>query len=232
MVEYPTDEKAEKYLAIAYGLLSIVPYAGGILAGVGKYYFDPLEQRRKQWVIDVSGALNEIEKRFAILPEILRADEHFISFLLQATEIALRNHQVEKLQALKAAVIASIDPAQPSEDLAFQFLKYVDELTVTHVRILVALEKDEAGALKSKSLEEAFSNLTKILPQPLERSVFRTFLHDLDARGLIWIGDVTDFSEYESGQSYPILEDSKPKEIAVTAVGHSFLTFIGRSEAS
>jgi hypothetical protein len=84
---------------------------------------NPLEKRRQQWSYEVFLAIEEIKARFSLLPESLETNERFVSFLYQATIVALKNHQREKIQALKNALVSAADPASESEDIAFQFLK-------------------------------------------------------------------------------------------------------------
>jgi len=60
----------------------------------------------------------------------------------------------------------------------------------------------------------------------LRLSAFRSFLHDLDARFLIRLGDLEDLPEYASRKSFLEDEESKQRQLEVTSLGRSFLSFI------
>lgn len=61
----------------------------------------------------------------------------FITTALQASTIALRNHQTEKLEALKNAVLNAALPNSPDENLQQMYLNFVDAMTEWHIRILM-----------------------------------------------------------------------------------------------
>ena len=100
------------YLA-AKDILSLLPGASALF----EYFIkSPLEKRREGWMKMAAEALRDLEEsRFDI--EKLRADERFITIVLQATTVALRNHQKEKLLALRNAVINSAKDADFNEDI-------------------------------------------------------------------------------------------------------------------
>ena len=177
-------------------------------------------------MVQVSSALTVIHERFALVPTDLETNERFISFLYQATMLALQNHQQAKLEALKHALIASVGPSEVSEDLSFQFLRYIDELTPTHLTILSKLAVHAARFAEYKSLEQVYSEVQSLLGESLDRSAFRAFLHDLDSRFLLRIGDIHDFPEYQSKQDFMALESSTIRPLEVTPLGHSFLSFV------
>ena len=54
--------------------------------------------------------------------EILEQDEKFISISMQATQIALRNHQEEKIEALKNCVINSVIQTDIDENKAIMLI--------------------------------------------------------------------------------------------------------------
>jgi hypothetical protein len=223
--EPPSSPKEEAAAAIIKGAVSAIPVVGGLISEVGNLYLNPLERRKQGWMREVAAAIQEIQERFAVLPEQLQTDERFISFLYQATIIALKNHQDEKIGALRGAVVSAVGPQFPSEDVAFQFLRYVDELTPTHLHILSCLAEHIGQFVGAESIEQVFGLFGRFRSMPVERGVFRLFLHDLDARFLIRIGDLDDLPEFASKVSY-ITDDSSKKPLEVTSLGRTFLSFI------
>lgn len=227
----PEDKsEAEIAAALLKGAVSAIPIVGGVISEVGNLYLNPLEKRKKHWMNEVCRALEDIQNRFSRLPASLESDEAFVSFLYQATILALKNHQREKLEALRNALVSAADPESVSEDLRFQFLRCIDELSVTHLRLLTGLEKHAGQLARLEQLEQVYGKFQSLTGLSLERAVFRSFLQDLDARFLIRIGDVDDFPEYASKVSHLLLERSKKRHLEVTDLGRHFLSFVRRNE--
>lgn len=226
----PENSKSEAAAALIKGAVSAIPIAGSIIAEVGNLYLNPLEKRKQEWIKHVSQAIEDIQKRFSRLPESLEADEKFISFLYQATIIALKNHQQEKRKALSNALVSAADPENESEDLLFQFIRYIDELSVTHIKILTGLEKHAGQLMKLDKLEQVYDRFQSLTGQSIERSMFRAFVQDLNSRLLIIIGDIEDLPEYASKKSRLLLEGSKTRPLTVTSLGRTFLEFIRQGE--
>jgi hypothetical protein len=68
--------------------------------------------------------------------------------MLQATQVAVRSHHVEKLKSLQNAVLNSALQIHPDEDEMLMFLNYIDIFTRWHLKILLFLE--------SKSIRVAY----------------------------------------------------------------------------
>jgi hypothetical protein len=231
-IQPPTDPKTEVAAAIVKGAISAVPFVGGVISEVGNLYLNPLEKRKQQWFIEVSNAIEEIRIRYNLLPESLQSDDRFISFLYQATFIALKSHQREKIDALKSALVLAAKPEQVSDDLLYQFLRYIDELSPTHLMILACLHKQAGRFKRMEKLEQVYSKIQSCLGARIERTAFRSFMHDLDSRFLLRLGDLEDFGEYETKQIAIVTEGSTIRPLKVTSLGRSFLSFIDGKEES
>jgi hypothetical protein len=230
VTEPPLEPKIEAAAAVLKGAISAVPFVGGLIAEVGNLYLNPLEKRKQQWMAEVGQAIDDIRRQHSLLPESLQSDERFISFLYQATILALKNHQRQKITALRNAIVSVAKPDQVSEDIAFQFLRYIDELSTTHFSMLACLDKHAGQFARMKTLERAYREFQSYLGATIERAPFRSFLHDLDARFLIRIGDLQDFSEYASRESFLLVDKAEKRPLEVTILGRSFLSFISRTE--
>lgn len=226
MTQPPTDPNIEAAAAILKGAVSAIPYVGGLIAEVGNLYLNPLEKRKQQWMVEVGQAIEEINKKYSLLPDSLQNDERFISFLYQATILALKNHQRQKITALRSAIVSVAKLEQVSEDLAFQFLRYIDELSVTHLSMLACLDKHAGQFARMEKLEQVYSKIKSYLGESIDRAAFRSFLHDLEIRFLIRAGDLDDLPEYDSKKSFLLLEQSTKRPLEVTSLGRSFLSFI------
>lgn len=224
MIEPPNDPKAEAAAAAAKGLVSAIPLAGGLISEIGNLYLNPLEKRKQKWMEDVSDALNKIRDELNILPEQLESNDAFISALYQATEIAMRNHQSEKRAALRNALISSAATDQ-NQELETRLLRYVDELGLTHIRLLSNLNIHAGQFSRDKKLDQIYARTCDLMPN-IDRILFRSILQDLETRFLITLGDVEDFAEHKSKKDPVFIGATEIRSIEVTGLGRSFLTYI------
>jgi hypothetical protein len=226
MTPKPLNSKGETAAAIVKGVVSAIPFVGGVVSEVGNLYFNPLEKRKQRWMNEVTLAIDEIDRSFGILPEQLENNERFVSFLFQTTILALKHHQKEKINSLRYALISSSNPNGIEEDVAFQFLRYVDELTPSHLHLLACFNKHIGQFARFENLEQVYGKFSELSSLQTDRTTFRSFLHDLDARFLIRIGDLEDLPEFASKNSFMLAEPSSTKQLEVTSLGQAFLNFI------
>jgi hypothetical protein len=229
ILEPPLDEGEGRDLMVVKMLLGVVPGVGGALAEFVGHVHNNVARRQEAWMQEVSTAINELRGTLGLTTEQLTANQAFVSFLLQATPIALRTHRTEKLRALKSALVSVGSPAGPDEDLATQFLRYIDELTPSHLRILQAVQTraDVFGAVTT--MDSAIQHLAPSVSQtwsPDTRLILRTYLHDLNARGLVNASDLQELPEFASEGGYLQVEQSERRPLQVTDLGERFLTFI------
>jgi uncharacterized protein YlxP (DUF503 family) len=225
MITPPDDPKAEIAVAAARGLVSAIPFAGGLISEIGNLYLNPLERRKQQWTKDVSDALNQIKEEFNLLPEQLQESESFISALYQATEIAMRNHQIQKRAALRNALVSSAASTE-EYDLETRMLRYVGELSLTHISVLNMLNLHADQFALHEKLDQVYEKCCEFQQKEMDAVVFRSILQDLETRFLITLGDVEDFDEFKSRQQSMVTEDSRVKPLSVTRLGKSFLAYI------
>ena len=134
---------------VAYTLakvgLSAIPIFGGpateILSAV---ITPPLARRRDAWLESIARCLKELEEKFdGFTIESLAQNEEFITTFIQASQIAIRNHKEEKLEALRNAVLNSALPTAPEEDLQTMFLSLIDVMTPRHLKILEVIKNPQ-----------------------------------------------------------------------------------------
>lgn len=95
-LEAPLDEGEGLDMTVVKIVLGFVPGVGGALAEIAGHFNNNLARRQEFWMVQVSEAINALQKRSGHTVDELMKNEAFTSFLLQATPIALRNHQKEK----------------------------------------------------------------------------------------------------------------------------------------
>jgi hypothetical protein len=106
----------------AKAVLSAIPIAGGPLSEFfSALLVPPLTKRREEWLQSIADRLKALEGKvegFSI--EALKDNEMFVTVFMHATQIAIRNHQREKIEALRNAVINVALGRAPDEDLQIQ----------------------------------------------------------------------------------------------------------------
>jgi hypothetical protein len=129
----PKGTTADAAHALLKGALSGIPVAGGILAEFFSLVLTPqLTKRRDEWFKSLALRLRDLELEFDRLGD----NPAFITTVMHATQVALRTHQQEKLDALRNAVMNAATGNTPEEDLQSLFLTFIEEFTPTHLRIL------------------------------------------------------------------------------------------------
>ncbi len=150
--EESKDKAKELALATIRGLISWIPGAGGLMSEwFGQVVASPIAKRRDEWVRSIEERVRAIEKddpRFSA--ENLKNNKIFATAVLAATQVALRNHQEEKIAALRNGVINSVT-SDIEEDKKLMFFNVIDLLTPTHLKILRFFDNPNAWLGKSET---------------------------------------------------------------------------------
>jgi hypothetical protein len=228
MRNFPDKPTAQDHMFQAFlAAASAVPVAGGPLQVLLESIFtQPLEQRRTRWFHELGSVVEEIKKRVDNFdPDTLSSNEAFVTTVAQATRIAMCNHQAEKLQALRNAVLNSGLPGSPSDDEQSIFLNLVDRLTSWHLRILSLLdnptrwlsehgkERPSVSAGTGYLLEYCFPGLHD------EKELYEQIVKDLQSSGLL------------TGGSYmtSMMSNEGLMQSRTAPLGRRFLSFISDS---
>jgi len=163
MKKFPKDKLPSDYghNAIKAGL-NTIPLAGGALAIVFETVFSsPIERRKEEWLIQLESAVEEICTKISdITPEKLSQHELFISAYLQASNIAIRTHQKEKIEALINAVKNSVIDTTLDETKKLIFIRLIDDMTPLHFSILnfLVFPEQYIEALNKQQRPNTFTN--------------------------------------------------------------------------
>ena len=186
--------KGDAVHTVIRAALSAVPVVGGPATELfSAIIAPPLARRRDDWMRQIADAVRELQDRIAELgPEKLSENESFVTTLIHASQLAVRNHQKEKLDALRNAVINAALPDAPDDDVQQMFLNFVDDLTPWHLRLL-SFFKDPAAWIQERSVscpswsmgapsavvEHCFPELKG------NRGFYDQLVRDLEVRGLL-----------------------------------------------
>jgi hypothetical protein len=146
--DYPETDKKELAHKAAKAGTSLIPILGG---PIGEFFDlvikSPLEVRRTDWLNNLAERVNSLQEKidgFSI--EQLQDDELFLSIVLQATQIAMRNHQVEKQEALLAAIQNCALQCDIEENTIILFMDIIDSMTPLHLKVLYFLNSPKTYA--------------------------------------------------------------------------------------
>lgn len=151
-----------------------------------RFISPPLQKRTEKWMEDIAEALRSLEQNRGINIETLQNNDLFITVVIQATRVATGNHQKQKLEALKNAIINSAS-SRENEDVQIVFIRFIDELTPSHVFLLNFLIDEEKGLEKIRSYADVYELLESKKSAIISKDEIRMFIGDLSARGLIRI---------------------------------------------
>ncbi len=187
----PGSEKAHRVARIIIGA---VPILGGAGVEIFNSIIDtPMNERKVQWMNQVGNALNDLIEKGVLTEQGLQHNETFITTVSQASMLAIRSHQREKLEALRNAVLNVAVGQGPEEDMRQLFLNFIDVCTVTHIRLLSLMSGPELWGQKHKvefpsswsmggitqAIEHAFPDLRG------KEQIYKVIWDDLYQRGLI-----------------------------------------------
>ena len=190
----PKPTKGDTAYTMVKAAVSAVPVVGGPAAElISSIITPPFEKRKMEWIVGIAERLRQLEKKVeGLSPETLSQNDSFVTTVLEATQVAVRTHQEEKLEALRNAVTNSALPEAPTDDLQRIFLNYIADLTPWHLRVLNFFDdpKDwgEHHNIKFPSwnmggpstvLEHSFKELQG------NRDFYDPLCQDLDSRGLL-----------------------------------------------
>ncbi len=225
----PEVSAADHGHATGRALFSAIPFVGGAAVEIFTALLTPqIERRRHEWMTAIGNAIEELQMRDANIVESLQHNEAFQSVLLQASWAAVRNHQSEKLIALKNAVINAAAGHTLEEDWMLLFVRYVDELTPTHFVVLNYLSINEPAIAFLESLQKLSQRFNDESGREVPADHFQLICDDLAARGLLRLSESIRDLPGVYGHTLLQVEDSpndNPK-ILVTEYGRAFVSFV------
>jgi hypothetical protein len=212
--------------AITKGALSTIPIVGGSAAEIFSLILEaPISKRRDEFLISIYEELQSLsEKVEEFNIEELVENEIFITSLTHAVPVAVKNHQIEKITALKNVVLNSALPNAPDEDKQLMFLDFIDSFTSWHLKILLLFDDPEDYASQNDinfpnwSSGQLSGVVRHVFPELSGKSDFYTqIFKDLYNHGLL----------NTSGDSFnTIMTGHGMLSPRTTELGSEFLNFI------
>ena len=219
----PKEGKNEVALKITEAAIAAIPVVGGPLAVLSEFLAVPYSRRQKTWLERLAEVVSELQDRVSELSKPLDENERFLTAVLHANQIAMRTHQEEKLAALRNAVRNSALRSAPDDDQQLMFLRFIDDFTALHIRVLEVLD-DPAAAAKATGKAMNFTGglplmLYHCIPELNGQGFFcEQICGDLENRGLIQQGTKVNVMMTPQQMITP----------RTMGPGKEFLTFIGK----
>jgi hypothetical protein len=221
--------KGDHALTVAKVIVAAVPYMGGPAAEIlAALIRAPLTKRLEAWCDQINLALAELrETRAGLDPDSLAGNQDFVSAVQHATQIAVRTHRQENLDALRNAVLNVAAGTAPHDDLQLMFLAFVDAFTPLHLRMLKFF-RNPTGSLASagKPLHPTvYNTMAEVLPiGGVPHGFSEQVFLDLVNRSLVGARDLQESEQ--RAWAHVFVSPSKATEKRVTPLGDAFLAFI------
>jgi hypothetical protein len=223
----PESSDYDKTYATLKAVTTAIPVVGGSLTELWTALFAPsIERRRQEWMEKVATATCKLE----IDLNKLQNNQSFLTIYLAATIAALKTHQEQKIQYLLNAVLNSIQNIDVKDDFQNIFIRYIDELTPSHIFFLQFLYDHREEVKNIYSYQNLYDYFQKIEPSNLKTFEFKTLCSDLSSRSLVqFCQTINDFpGVYSSSVWVEDDEDDSTNKtmIKTTDLGIDFLIFI------
>jgi hypothetical protein len=130
---------------------------------------------------------------------------------------------------LRDAVITSAREASIAADLQLQFVRFLDELTPTHVELLRFLSAREAEAGNLRSYEALLSAYNAECSSPASKDYFRMLMSELESRVLIRVSaSMAEFADVYDEELLTTENTSILPFLRVTDIGAQFLDMVSK----
>jgi hypothetical protein len=141
----PKKQPGDKVFDVVQAAASAMPVAGPAVAAVMGLIGPKIAHRRDKWFELLADKISELESRVDGFAE----DPMFITAVFEATSAALKTHEQEKLEALRNAVGNSVLPGAPEDSIQLMYLRFLDELSAAHLKVLDVLNNPRAALARA-----------------------------------------------------------------------------------
>lgn len=171
--EIVRGSNADKDYNATKALINFIPAVGsGLVSFYESNVSAPATKRLNEFLKTLVVALAEIEEN---IDGLAFQEQAFQTALMYSLQIASRNHQEEKLEALRNIVLNAALPNAPDEDMQRMFLNWIDNFTTCHLSLLKLLHQPDRK-----------TNIDSILPDwENNANFYQVIFDDLKTKGLI-----------------------------------------------
>jgi hypothetical protein len=198
-------------------LVDCIPF-GGLLTNNINFLVKPsIEKRKEKWLNLIVDSINVLSDKIDNINKMFQ-DETFVTFIINTTQSAMRTQQDEKIIMYKNVLINSYICKQIDLDKKMIFLNWLDNLTLTHMKVLSFMNKpsefcDNPNGSTMYTIAEimrmSFSDFND------NRQIYENVVKDLYYKGLINTDNISTH-----------MTSSGAFATRTTDVGKEFITFV------
>jgi len=197
------------------------PEASPIFRFLDSAFRGLISRRQEKWNGMVADVFAEIrEQAGESQAEAVLNSEHFLTVVMEATLIACRNHDEEKILALRNAIRNSGLSNEPEEPVQVMFLRLIDYLTPLHLTT-VALLNDPPGWMQRHGVPDPrwpIGTSSTVIQYCIETlrgnpTLVEVIVRDLQGAGLVEQGYFLRMPMSEGGMLLPRTTDCGRKFI-------------------
>jgi hypothetical protein len=193
-INYPEPDARDKIHTLIINLVSPIPYASPLISQIMK---SPVEKRLHEFNQLLTERLNTLMQIVGDLTsEKLSQNESLITTIQEAYRQAETVYQEEKREALCNAVLNTALPHAPEETKQRIFMRWLDEMSVWHLRILRLFDGSRFADLHfdlnqndwrlNIYIDQLGNKIEDIYPELQNQSqLYMQIMSDLHARALI-----------------------------------------------
>lgn len=188
-------------------------------------YLDPSGRRLQRVQATLEEAIQSIFEQVNRSPDELAADPAFRTAVSRAIALMARTERAARICLLREALVSVGTQRETSEDHIETFIRYIDELSPGHIRVLGVTRdafRQHPGMI---TLDRMFRIVSADIAD-IDRPTFRQFFRDLEARGLIHARDVEDYPEYASKEELRATDQGGYQQPGITEFGERFIAFV------
>jgi hypothetical protein len=224
-------------VALKAGLSTMLPVVGPLIAeSFGGLVSYRNQQVTADWMCKLQARLDQLADAADNLRDPAKADE-VCAAIVAAAQAAIRTHQEEKREALRLAVLNVATSGIEGADERTVFVRFIDELTPTHLRMLRLIADNKKGLAHVTRHSSLFDKVQeKGMGLPHRDDGFLYF-RELLTRDLIHVDAEFGAQEGGGGSMQEILNQQKDRSmrymlhhrkqmVGLSPAGERFLAFI------
>lgn len=223
MIDINKPSKEDVAYAVVKATLGSIPVLGSAATEVfGLVITPPLDKRRQAWMNEVAEKLKFLEENSQIDFLSLSQNDQFIDTVIQATTIAIKTSEQEKILALRNAVINTALNETPDKTKSQIFLNFVDTFTVWHLTILTFFNNPKAWFEKNGQTPPnlMIGSMFSVL-----KTAFPSLVGQDELVDLIW-NDLRNTGLHNSSELKGMLSGDGALAERTTQLGKEFIRFI------
>ncbi|PUZ21572.1 hypothetical protein GA0116948_11092 [Chitinophaga costaii] len=209
--------------SLVKGGLGTIPIIGSLATEIfGLIVTPPLEKRRAEWMNQIAEKLKALEDKNAIDFHELSNNEQFIDVVLQATALALKTSEKEKIKAFQNAVVNTASREAPDQTVSQIFLNQLDGFTTWHIRILKFIDNPRLWFQKANRIPPNYmaGSISAVI-----KDAFSELKNQDDLLDIIW-NDLKTSGFHRTGDIKTTMTGDGTLSERTTQLGKQFLEFI------